>query len=119
MLDLKAYANYLRRGRGWLFQTLRELRMELHAPYEGFERRGTRGAAEVALLTGENGTHAVPGEDRAGDSEEAGSPAPRCDGRPTGYVLVQLDSGVTGMIAKEDLADSRWSAWSTRLRLGR
>jgi transcription elongation factor SPT6 len=105
VLDLRAYADYLAsaRNEGWLLQTLRDVRMELHAPSGEIRTPWSQPSPweEFSLLTGETTHSLCPGKIVQVTVKKL---VPPRDDRG-GHVLVQLESGVTGMISKEDLSD--------------
>ena len=108
VLDLKAYAEYLRGTNGgeWLLSALRELRMELREPYgeirAEWQPLGTW--EEFSLLTGETRESLSPG--KIVHCVVKRLVPPRREEGTEGHVLVQLESGVMGHIAKSDLSDN-------------
>ena len=104
VLDLRAYADYLAQsGQGWLLETLRNLRMELRAPYGEIRSPWSAPSAweEFSLMTGETAHSLCPGKIVQVTVKKL---VPPRDERPA-HVLVQFESGVTGIIVKEDLSD--------------
>jgi transcription elongation factor SPT6 len=110
VLDLRAYAEYLaQQGQGWTLQTLRETRVELRAPYGELREpwREHTPWEEFTLLTGETAHSLCPGKIVHATVKRLVPPRRDLDGSEigTGHVVVALDSGVTGIVAKEDLSD--------------
>ena len=110
VLDLRAYAEYLAgQGQGWSLQTLRETRVELRAPYGELREpwRELTPWEEFTLLTGETAHSLCPGKIVHATVKKLQPPRRDLDGTEigTGHVVVALDSGVTGVVAKEDLSD--------------
>ena len=110
VLDLRAYAEYLAgQGQGWSLQTLRETRVELRAPYGELREpwREHTPWEEFTLLTGETAHSLCPGKIVHATVKKLQPPRRDLDGTEigTGHVVVALDSGVTGVVAKEDLSD--------------
>ena len=110
VLDLRAYAEYLAgQGQGWTLETLRETRMELRAPYGELREpwREHTPWEEFTLLTGETAHSLCPGKIVHATVKKLQPPRRDVDGVEigTGHVVVALDSGVTGIVAKEDLSD--------------
>ena len=110
VLDLRAYAEYLSgQGQGWTLQTLRETRVELRAPYGELREpwRAPTPWEEFTILTGETAHTLCPGKIVHATVKKL-QPPRRNDldaKETTGHVVVILDSGITGIISKEDLSD--------------
>ena len=110
VLDLRAYAEYLSgQGLGWTLQALRETRVELRQPYGELREpwRAPTAWEEFTLLTGETAHTLCPGKILHATVRALKPPRRNeLDGTESaGHVVVLLDSGVTGIVAKEDLSD--------------
>ena len=122
-LNLTAYAEYLKdQNRGWLLQTLRELRMELREPYGEIrvEWRELNSEAEFYLLFGETKSSLCPGKIVSATVKKLVPPRrDEVDGTTSeGHVVVQLESGIMGKIAKDMLSDNEVARLEHKVAVG-
>ena len=118
-LDLRAYAEYLHgEGQGWIYQTLREVRVELHEPYGDIRGPWEPPTAleEFALLTGETEHSMCEGKIVQCTVKKLVRPNPTMG--INAEVLVSLESGVTGKIQKEDLSDNHVNRLEDKVAVG-
>ena len=113
---LEDYANYLNTPEGGgvnALEILRDIRMEMRKPFEDVRRRlglDSRATRSFTAVTGET-VHTL----QAGKLITC--TVKRIDARAN-CVIVQLESGVTGVIERQDISDSHFDRLDDKVHVG-